>query len=205
VTLSNRQREAQITKEIVTVVMGLGLGALVQRFIDGNDLAGGKTLLDVGLGPAMGAIGCIALLLRFYHGNMRILDINADRLTERDARPLWASVIGVVVAEGVLLSALGLFLKNPVNLFNLVLWAIFGDVAWQTLSYRARVPGLRQFHLMCIIVNGATLVGVLLIHQLHTSGILLYESALGWFGLLMIAAFVADYRLNFDVYFASGE
>src|ERR1700720_968324 len=107
----------------VGILMGIGLSNLVREFVTTNRLNEAVLLKDLDLGSTFLIIAGISVFVRFYHGNMRIMEElylhgDAGAMSMRVTQLMdWV----VTVSQAAILAALGLFVRNRVNFQWLIL------------------------------------------------------------------------------------
>jgi len=191
----------------VGILMGIGLTNLVREFVMTNRLNETVLLKDLDLGSILLVIAGISVFVRFYHGNMRIMEElyqhgDAGAMSMR-LTPLMDWV--VTVSQAAILAALGLFVRNRVNFQWLILGVYTIDVIWLILSGLGpiRTDAVTAIGRKWAAINGLSFFVLAIIGGLYWNEMITSNASGIYFGGVVVLGGVVDYWLNHSFYFPS--
>src|ERR1700730_7912770 len=197
----------RILEEFITIVMGLGIGMLLAEFISANKLNAGTLLWDIDVGITATVLSSLLMAVRFFHGNMRVL----ERLQLIDPgtsglRSIQVMSWIIVVAQGLLISALGLFVREQVNFRWILIGLYLMDVLWLLISEFIAVESdqeVRKVHRTWCAVNGISLVALSVFQIMYVMLAMSGKSSGICFGCVIVLGSLVDYCINRQFYFPS--
>lgn len=192
-------------KEIVTIVTGLTLtNAIVQLLTANNTIALGN--IDRLALPLF--VMLIANVIRFYHGNMRHLDIaytaELGKGSSADLKFSGGRKVAVdffvIFFQSVAFSIISFLIRQPKEFFILFISLLVVDVVWFLSVYQYAADRKAFAHQKRWTLNNTTgvfalLVGISTVSSLHST---IQVCVLG--GILLVNT-VIDYVISWEFYF----
>lgn len=190
-----REMSVHHLQELYAVVVAVGLGLAIERFIDGTS---DKVTLHWSSAPVL--LSYVVTLVPFYHGAQRHLDESYILNPKKThlIRQLLMADFSVLFIQGGLLFCLAALLRKPGGFGWTFVTLLLFDAAW--IWVFSRISGA-EYQIMWAIINVTAAVAA--------GGLLAFDANAARspdvleFGLLVVAAgrTVADYWSNWDFYF----
>lgn len=194
----------------IGILMGVGLANLVREFITRNKLNDGTLIWSLGPGPLLLVAAGLSVFVRFYHGNMRIMEELYQPGTEHTTT-VRVTQMGdwvVTLSQAIILAALGLFVTQPVNYQWLIVFVYLIDITWLLISQFGRSRGddlTTTIAKRWAAINGLSLVLLAVVQGMYLLQAINVGKSEICFAAIIIIGAVVDYVLNGKFYFPHGR
>jgi len=198
----------------IGIIMGLGVEKIIDDYVGMFNLNDGNLIWDQSVSANLSVLAILVLIIRFFHGNIRILE-EADKSVGNPQAGIrigqWIDFL-VITSQGLAFCALGHFIKDAVNLRWIVIWILSMDVIWilislfsPKISERVTSKEVKPFVQKMAGLNFLSLIILLLFQLLYIEQELGVMPAGIIFSLVIIGGSVADYSLNRKFYFPPAD
>jgi len=193
-------------QSFIAVLMSLSLGNIIIGYYNVHFSNGDKLIWEVGIGHTMLFISSTVFLIRFFHGNIRILHESYELSATSKPSIRYNQFIDwlVVLLQTVIFSFLGLLFSSQINFQLFILLILMIDFIWLLASDVAKRKDTSrkvQIAKSCAAINGICFLllgSVEFAYYYETfdakvTGII--------FGSILISASIFDYIYNLSFYF----
>ncbi len=201
--LTDPLKVVESLKQVVVIVTGITITNCVVIFLTNGDYTKIRDYTNLSLNSFLYFFLILANVIRFYHGNMRLLDevYKPNMLTKQ--RNLGADFF-VIFGQSILYAAMSFYINKEVEFFGIFTILLFSDVVWFVFTV---VDSLGRFDEAGIIrqrnwaINNITFCVLLFISFFFISSlqnIILYIQ----FSLVIVNTLIS-YYLNWHYFFPS--
>jgi hypothetical protein len=197
-------------KEIVTIVTGVTITNGIVVFLTDGDYTNIKDFKDLALQTIVLFLLLVGNIIRFYHGNMRHLDVTYLVKFEADSsgdinRPGRRNVaidFFVIFAQSLIFAALSFYLGEPTEFFTIFAGLLILDVVW-FLSVYQYTPDRKAFEHQKRWTLNNTIAVFALLTTTAVSRTLDPVLLFCLFALIIALNTIVDFVISWDFYFPS--
>jgi len=193
-------------QSFIAILMGLSLSNIILGYYNLHISNSDILIYNIGIGYNFLFLGSLVFVIRFYHGNIRLLHESYERSGISNPAVRSSQFIDwlVVLIQTIIFSFLGLIITSQVNFQFLIIVILGIDTIWlfySDLSHSAKLEKKNNVAKSCAAINGICFLLLLTIEFLYLSQMFSPSLTGVIFGGILIVASIFDYIYNFNFYF----